>query len=100
MSARRSKINPVTSKGDGKSRFGHGRNPGERVQSVLTTNNVVLLSLASSILSDAGIEAIVFDNHMAAMDGSIGAIPRRLMVYDHDVAEALEIIRVLVSEAA
>jgi hypothetical protein len=70
------------------------------VQLVLTTNDVVLLSLARSVLFDAGIEAVTFDNHMAAMDGSIGAIPRRLMVYDHDVSEALEIVRALVSEAA
>jgi hypothetical protein len=70
------------------------------VQLVLTTNDVVLLSLARSVLFDAGIEAVTFDNHMAAMDGSIGAIPRRLMVYDQDVSEALEIVRALVSEAA
>jgi hypothetical protein len=70
------------------------------VQLVLTTNDVVLLSLARSVLSDAGIETFTFDNHMAAMDGSIGAIPRRLMVYDDDLAEALEIVRALTSEAA
>ena len=58
------------------------------MQEVLRTNNVVLLSFAQHVLAEAGIEAVVFDTHMSIMDGSIGALPRRLMVAEEHVARA------------
>ena len=58
------------------------------MKEILRTNNVVYLSYARSVLADAGIEALVFDEHMSVMDGSIGALPRRLMVADEDVSRA------------
>ena len=59
------------------------------MKEVLRTNDLVLLSYATHVLSEAGIEAIVFDAHMSAVEGSIGAFPRRLMVQDDDIAKAL-----------
>lgn len=70
------------------------------MRAVLTTNDVVLLSLARSVLLDAGFDALVFDEHMAAMDGSIGAIPRRLMVLDDDFDEAVALVRALDQQGA
>jgi len=60
---------------------------------VLKTNDVVLLSFAQSLLSDAKIEAIVFDANASVMDGSMGMLPRRLMVADDDFAQAQRILR-------
>ena len=59
---------------------------------VLKTNNPVLLSFAQSLLSDARIECVVFDENASVMDGSLGILPRRLMVADDDLARAAEVL--------
>ena len=59
------------------------------MKEVLRTNDLVLLSYATHVLAEAGIETHVFDAHMSAVEGSIGAFPRRLMVQDEDIAKAL-----------
>ena len=58
------------------------------MRNVLKTNDAVLLSFAEAVLRDAGIESVVFDSHMSIMDGSLGILPRRLMVLDEDYARA------------
>jgi hypothetical protein len=63
------------------------------VRDVLKTNNPVLLNFAEALLSDAGIRAIVFDSHMSVMDGSIGILPRRLMVSDGDFDRASDVLK-------
>jgi len=47
---------------------------------ILKTNNPVTLSFALSCLEGAGIDAIIMDNHMSILEGSLGVIPRRVMV--------------------
>ena len=59
------------------------------MREILKTNDLVLLSFALHLLEEAGIECEVFDAHMSAVEGSIGAIPRRLMVTTEDFAAAL-----------
>jgi hypothetical protein len=61
------------------------------MKELLRTNNVVRLSWAQARLRDAGIESLVLDHHTSLVEGSIGAIPRRLMVAerDHQRASAL-----------
>ena len=59
------------------------------MKEVLRTNDLVLLSYATHVLAEAGIEAHVFDAHISAVEGSIGAFPRRLMVDDDDISKAL-----------
>ncbi len=58
------------------------------MKELLRTNDVVLLSFASALLRDAAIEPVVLDTHTSILEGSIGAIPRRLMVADDDYAGA------------
>ena len=55
---------------------------------LLQTNDPVLLSYVLSLLSDANIEANVFDANMSVLEGSIGVFPRRVMVLDADVNRA------------
>ena len=55
---------------------------------ILRSNDAVVISFAQSVLSDAGIDAFVADQHMSIIEGSIGAFPRRLQVHDDDWAEA------------
>ena len=56
---------------------------------ILRTNDPVVLSFAQSVLSDAGIEALVADAHISGLEGAIGAFPRRLMVTNDDAASAM-----------
>ena len=55
---------------------------------LMRTNDPVLLSYLTALLADAGIEAIVLDQHTSVLEGSIGAIPRRLMVAGDDEIRA------------
>jgi hypothetical protein len=55
---------------------------------VATSNDPVRLSFLTALLADAGIRAILLDQHMSAVEGSIGAIPRRLMVEEADFSRA------------
>jgi hypothetical protein len=60
---------------------------------LLRTTDPVRLSWLVALLADAGIEAIVLDSHTSILEGSIGAIPRRLMVDTEDAAQAIRILR-------
>lgn len=59
---------------------------------LLRTNDPVLLSWLTALLADSHIEAVIFDAHTSSVEGSISAIPRRLMVADDDAAVARQII--------
>ena len=60
---------------------------------LLRTTDPVRLSWLVALLADAGIEAIVLDSYTSILEGSIGAIPRRLMVGTEEAAQALRILR-------
>jgi len=59
---------------------------------LVRTNDPVLISWLQAQLADAGIDVLVLDEHMSILDGSIQAIPRRIMVSDHDKREAQVIL--------
>ena len=54
----------------------------------IRTNDPVLLSWLVAALAGDGIAAVVLDRHASAVEGSISAIQRRVMVKDEDVARA------------
>lgn len=56
------------------------------------SNDPVFLSWAQAVLKDAGIPCYLFDAHMSVLDGSIGILPRRLMVSDDDLAAAEKLL--------
>lgn len=60
---------------------------------VLKTNDPVRLDFAQVVLTDAGIGSIVLDAHASVMDGSLGILPRRLMVADDDFRRAEQLLR-------
>jgi hypothetical protein len=62
------------------------------MKELFRTNNAVYLSFAQAVLKDAGIENLVFDANMSVMEGSIGALPRRLMVPDEDFERAKRVL--------
>jgi hypothetical protein len=62
------------------------------MKELLRTNDIVRLSWLQAILNDAGIDCLVLDNHTSLVEGSIGAIQRRLMVGIDDHARAKTLI--------
>lgn len=62
------------------------------MKELLRTNDPVLLSWLMARLEEAAIEAVVFDAHMSVLEGSIGALPRRLMVMEEDFVRAQAIV--------
>jgi hypothetical protein len=59
---------------------------------VATSNDPVRLSFLTVLLNDAGIGSVLLDQHTSAVEGSIGAIPRRLMVADGDYSRARRVL--------
>lgn len=55
---------------------------------VIKTNNIVTISFAEAVLKDSDIGCFVADTHSSIIEGSIGIIPRRIMVLDEDLAAA------------
>jgi len=62
------------------------------LKEVLRTNDPVLISYLQHVLNDAGIEVFVMDLHTSIVEGSLGILPRRLMVLDEDEAAAKRLI--------
>jgi Putative prokaryotic signal transducing protein len=58
------------------------------MKELLRTNNAVRLSFVQALLRDSGIESLVLDHHTSLVEGSIGAIPRRLVVAERDFLRA------------
>lgn len=56
------------------------------------SNDPVRLSFLTALLADAGIGSVLLDQHMSAVEGSIGAIPRRLMVAEADYSRAQRVL--------
>jgi len=62
------------------------------MRELLRTNDVVKLSWLRALLADAGIEALVLDQHTSILEGSAGAIPRRFVVADDDFERARRVL--------
>jgi hypothetical protein len=60
----------------------------QAVKELLRTNDPVRLSWLQALLRDAGIDSVVLDHYTSLVEGSIGAIPRRLMVAERDLGRA------------
>lgn len=59
---------------------------------ILRTNDAVLLSFAEALMRDAGIAFLVADQNMSIIEGSIGILPRRLLVDGEDAMQARRIL--------
>jgi hypothetical protein len=62
------------------------------MKELLRTNDIVRLSWVQALLAEAGIESLVLDQHTSLVEGSIGAIQRRLMVAERDHGRAQRLI--------
>jgi len=62
------------------------------MKELLRTNDPVRLSWLQALLRDSGIDSLVLDHHTSLVEGSIGAIPRRLMVAEPDYRRAFALL--------
>lgn len=65
------------------------------MEELVRTNDIVLISFIESLLKEAGIAYAVVDQNMSIIEGSLGVLPRRLMVDSH----ALKAARRLLTDA-
>ncbi len=62
------------------------------MRELLRTNDIVLLTYIQALLEGARIPAMVADMHTSILEGSIGAIPRRLLVDAEDEDDARQLM--------
>lgn len=58
------------------------------MREILRSTDPTLIAFAEALLSGEGITAFVLDVHTSILEGSIGILPRRVMVADRDVFRA------------
>ncbi len=63
------------------------------METVVTTNDPVRLSFLTALLRDAGLAPVLLDGFASVMDGSIGALPRRLAGPSEQAAQARRILQ-------
>ena len=63
------------------------------MKEVLRTNDPTVIALAKSLLDGEDIDCFEMDVHMSVLEGSIGILPRRLMVLDRDLFMARAVLR-------
>lgn len=63
------------------------------MKELLRTNDPTIVAFATALLEGEGIEVFQLDVHMSVLEGSIGILPRRLMVADRDHFRASAIMK-------
>jgi Putative prokaryotic signal transducing protein len=59
---------------------------------IVRTNDLVTIGFLQSLLENANIPVLVADSHISALEGMIGAFPRRILVPDDHAAQARRLI--------
>lgn len=59
---------------------------------LLRTNDIVYLSFVRHVLSEEGIDHLVLDEYVSAAEGSINAIPRRVVVDENMLESAQKLL--------
>jgi hypothetical protein len=67
--------------------------PWAEMEELLKTNDLVLISYVEALMRDAGIEVLVLDQNMSVIEGSLGVLPRRMLVPGDRLNAARAILR-------
>ena len=59
---------------------------------LLRTNDAVLISFVEALLRDAELNFFVADGNMSVVEGSLGILPRRVMVAEDDIEAARRLL--------
>ena len=62
------------------------------MRELVRTNDLVLVSAVGALLDGANIHHLVLDQNMSTIEGSLGILPRRVLVHEDDVREARRIL--------
>jgi hypothetical protein len=62
------------------------------MEELMRTNDMVLISYVDALLTESGIPHLVLDTHMSVLEGSLGIIPRRILVESGHVRQARRLI--------
>ncbi|NVO17178.1 MAG: DUF2007 domain-containing protein [Rhodoplanes sp.] len=63
------------------------------MREIVRANDPVLVSAVVALLDAAGIEHLVLDQNMSVLEGSIGILPRRILVAEPRVKEARRLLQ-------
>ena len=64
------------------------------MKELLRTNDPTVVAFATALLDGEGIAVFELDVNMSILDGSLGILPRRIMVADRDLFVAKAVMRV------
>ncbi|NPD20062.1 putative signal transducing protein [Alterinioella nitratireducens] len=62
------------------------------MKELMRSTDPTLIAFATALLSGEDIEVFVLDVHMSVLEGSIGILPRRMMVRAEDHAAAERVL--------
>ena len=62
------------------------------MREIVRTNDAVLVSAIQALLDAAEIPHVVLDQNMSVLEGSIGILPRRVLVAEDHVDAACELL--------
>jgi len=62
------------------------------MKELLRTTDPTIIAFATALLDGEGIATFAMDVHMSALEGSIGILPRRLMVRTDDHGRARRVL--------
>ena len=62
------------------------------MKELVRTNDMVLVSAIGALLDGAKIPHMVLDQNMSVLEGSLGVLPRRILVAQDDLAAARRLL--------
>ncbi|HZQ14512.1 MAG TPA: DUF2007 domain-containing protein [Pseudolabrys sp.] len=62
------------------------------MKELVRTNDMVLVSAVGALLDGAKIPHMVLDQNMSVLEGSLGVLPRRILVAEDDLAAARRLL--------
>jgi len=63
------------------------------MREILRSNDPVLINFIVVLLKDAGLTPQLVDEHISAIEGSIGALPRRVLVATDQLTQAKRVMQ-------
>ena len=63
-----------------------------KLRELVRTNDRVLVSAIGALLDGAHIDHLVLDQNMSIIEGSLGILPRRILVHEEDNLAARQIL--------
>ncbi|MGR3570297.1 putative signal transducing protein [Brevirhabdus sp.] len=62
------------------------------MKELISSTDPTVIAFASALLQGEGIKTFQMDVHMSVLEGSVGVLPRRLMVIERDLFRARAVL--------